>query len=113
MSTVIPNQIVNEFEALTYVFGDGPVDEPACENLFRALNTAIMAVRGAVGDDVDALLPFDPRAKELALIYTDEFYSSRGLSAKVSNANRMAVITLEQQLKMTLRKLRRKGGAAV
>lgn len=113
MVKVIPNQIVMGYEPEEYLFGDVSPDQAARDNLYRALNAAIMTVRGAVGADVDALLPYDPRVKELVFIYMDDLYSNRGLSAKVGNATRQAVATMELQLKMELRGLRAGGGAVV
>ena len=59
-----------------------------------------------VGADVETLLPDDPRAKELVLIYTDDLYSQRGVSAKVSGATRNLVHSMELQLQMELRTAR-------
>lgn len=92
-------------EALAYL-GIDYQDAVTATNVTRALATACKTVRGAVGDDVDVLMPDDPRVKELALIYLDDLYSNRGLSAKVSNATRLSVQTLELQLVTELRILR-------
>lgn len=75
-------------------------------NASRALATADRTLRGAVGEDVWTLLPDDERARELVLIYADDLYTNRGVSAKVSNATRLAVQTMELQLSMELRRLR-------
>ena len=108
---VIENKITTEYEAAVYVFGYPETDEGVRTNLIRALNTAIQTVRGAVGVDVDALMPYDPRVKELAHIYTDDLYTVRGVSAKVSGATRQLVATMELQLRMELRRLRGGAGA--
>lgn len=110
MVRIIPNQIVRPGEPETHQFGGQILDEFAEANLYRALNAAIMLVRGAVGNDVDALLPYDPRVAELTLIYMDDLYTQRGVSAKVSNATRQAVASMELQLVLELRKIRAKGG---
>lgn len=92
-------------EVLTYL-GLDYVDDVIINNVERALATAARTLRGAVGFDVEQLLPDDERVKELVLIYTDDLYSNRGVSAKVSAATRHMVQTMELQLKMELRKLR-------
>lgn len=82
-------------------------DEVITSNASRALEAANRTLRGAVGKDVWALLPNDERARELVLIYADDLYTNRGASAKVSNAVRLSVQTMELQLRMELRRLRR------
>lgn len=81
-------------------------DEVITTNASRALATAERTLRGAVGEDVWTLLPDDERARELVLIYADDLYTNRGISAKVSNATRLAVQTMELQLCMELRRRR-------
>ncbi len=78
-------------------------DTVVSANVQRALNTAVKTMHGAVGVDVETYLPNDPRVDELVLIYTDDLYSERGVSAKVSNATRLLVNTMELQLRMELR----------
>lgn len=78
-------------------------DTVVSANVQRALNTAVKTMHGAVGVDVETYLPNDPRIDELVLIYTDDLYSERGVSAKVSNATRLMVNTMELQLRMELR----------
>lgn len=92
-------------EVMQYLGIDYP-DEVVTANVARALATAGRTLRGAVGEDVWALLPDDERAKELVLIYADDLYTNRGVSAKVSNATRLSVQTMELQLKLELRRLR-------
>lgn len=77
-------------------------DEMITANVERALNTARKTLHGAVGADVDTYLAGDPRADELVLIYLDDLYSERGVSAKVSGATRQLVHTMEWQLKLDL-----------
>lgn len=77
-------------------------DTVVSANVQRALNTAIKTMHGAVGADVETYLPDDPRIDELVLIYTDDLYSERGVSAKVSNATRLLVSTMELQLRLEL-----------
>ena len=92
-------------EALNYL-GIDEVDDMIRANVNRALATAAQTLKGAVGNDVEALLPGDPRAKELILIYADDLYSERGVGAKVSAATRQLVHTMEWQLKLELRRAR-------
>lgn len=92
-------------EALQYMGYDYP-DDVVTANVIRALATAEATLRGAVGDDVADLLPDDPRANELVLIYADDLFTNRGLSAKVSGATRRMVQDMELQLRMELRRKR-------
>lgn len=94
-------------EALQYL-GIDYTDAVTTANVTRALATAVKTLHGAVGEDVEALLPNDPRAKELVLIYLDDLYSTRGVSAKVSGATRQLVHTMELQLTLELRAARAK-----
>ena len=97
-------------EALKYL-GIDYQDAVTTANVTRALATACETVRGAVGADVGALMPDDSRVKELVLIYLDDLYSNRGVSAKVSNATRLSVQTMELQLRLELRALRKEADA--
>lgn len=97
-------------EALDYL-GIDYADDVVKRNVTRALAAAAKTLRGAVGDDVETLLPDDSRVKELALIYTDDLYSNRGVAAKVSGATRRLVHTMELQLQMELRRAREGAGA--
>ena len=92
-------------EALDYL-GIDYADDVITNNVSRAMATAARTLRGAVGSDVEEFRPDDERVKELALIYTDDLYSNRGVSAKVSAATRRMVQTMELQLRMELRKMR-------
>lgn len=92
-------------EALEYLGIDYP-DEIIKRNVTRALATAVKTLHGTVGADVETRMPDDPRAKELVLIYLDDLYSNRGVSAKVSGATRQLVHTMELQLRLELRALR-------
>lgn len=86
-------------------------DDVVMANVQRALKTAEKTLQGAVGEDVHTLMPADPRAEELQLIYTDDLYSERGINAKVSAATRQLVATMELQLKTELTRLREKEAA--
>lgn len=97
-------------EARLYL-GIDYADEVTDKNVTRALNTATKMLQGAVGDDLETYLKDDPRVDELILIYLDDLYSERGVSAKVSNATRHLVTTMELQLKMELRAAREAAGA--
>lgn len=88
-------------EALVYK-GVDYTDDVVEANATRALKTARQTVLGAVGEDVDTYLPDDPRVAELTLIYFDDLYSERGVSAKVSGATRRLVYDMELQLRMEL-----------
>lgn len=85
-------------------------DEVVEKNVQRAWKTAEKTMLGAVGDDVRQYLPEDPRVDELVLIYADDLYSERGVSAKVSNATRMMVSTMELQLRLELAAAKEKAG---
>lgn len=97
-------------DALQYM-GIDYADDVVTANVERALNTAEKTLKGAVGEDVYTLMPEDPRAAELQLIYTDDLYSERGVNAKVSAATRQLVSTMELQIKMELTRLREKEAA--
>lgn len=83
-------------------------DEVIEKNAARALKTAQATVLGAVGEDVGAYLLGDPRIDELTLIYFEDLYSERGVSAKVSSATRRLVSDMEQQLRLELATARAK-----
>lgn len=79
-------------------------------NATRALKTAHQVLLGAVGSDVEDFLPGDPRIEELQLIYFDDLYSERGVSAKVSGAVRRLVFDMEQQLRLELARKKEAAG---
>lgn len=97
-------------DALSYMGIDYP-DAMINKNATRALNTAIQTLHGAVGEDIEQLMPNDPRAHEIVLIFTDDLYSNRGVSAKVSGATRRMVADMILQLQMEIRTLREGAGA--
>lgn len=88
-------------DALNYL-GIDYADDIVTKNVARALNTAQRTLQGAVGEDVSDHLPDDPRVTELILIYMDDLYSERGVSAKVSGATRRLVQDMELQLRLEL-----------
>ena len=90
-------------EALAYLGIDYADDNVIKKNVERCLATAKKTLLGAIGEDVETYLPDDARVKELVLIYAEDLYSQRGISAKVSNATRQLVGTMELQLSMALR----------
>lgn len=92
-------------QALDYM-GIDYADDMIRSNVNRAMATAARTLLGAVGDDVEELLPNDPRVTELVLIYTDDLYSERGVGAKVSAATRQLVHSMEWQVKLELRRAR-------
>lgn len=89
-------------EALQYLGIDYP-DEVITANVTRAMKTAEATLKGSVARDAFVLLPDDPRLKELALVYIDDLYTNRGVSAKVSGATRRMVETMELQLRLEAR----------
>jgi hypothetical protein len=103
--------VVTLDEALTYLGQDYP-DAVVSANATRALTTAHAVLRGAVGEDVETYMADDSRVKELVLIYTDDLYSQRGLSAKVSGATRRLVQDMEWQLRLELIQARAKEAGA-
>ena len=97
-------------EAMDYLGLDFQDDAMVQANVTRALRTATQLLYGAVGNDAEQYLPNDPRTTELILIYTDDLYSDRGVSAKVSNATRRLVADMEMQLRFELRLAREAAG---
>ena len=97
-------------EALQYL-GIDYADSLVTANVTRALATAEKTLRGAVGEDVETYLPDDPRVAELVLIYLDDLYSDRGVSAKVTGATRRLVADMELQLRLELRRAKEAAGA--
>lgn len=96
-------------DALNYI-GIDYTDAMVEANASRALKAARATVLGAVGKDVETYLPDDPRVNEMILIFFEDLYSQRGVSAKVSGATRRLVFDMEWQLKMELRKKREEAG---
>lgn len=97
-------------DCLAYL-GIDYADELVRKNVTRALATAVKVLHGAVGEDVETLMPNDSRAQELVLIYMDDLYSEKGVSAKVTGATRRMVADMEMQLRLELRILREEAGA--
>lgn len=96
-------------DALNYL-GIDYTDAMVEANASRALRAARASVLGAVGEDVETYLPNDPRVDELTLIFFEDLYSQRGVSAKVSGATRRLVTDMELQLRMDLRIKREAAG---
>lgn len=92
-------------EALVHLGIDYP-DDSTKKIVTQKLAAAIKTLCGAVGEDVETLMPDDERAKELVITYLDDLYANRGTSAKVSGAVRLSVQTMELQLRLELRRLR-------
>ena len=101
-------------DVLSYL-GIDYADELVKKNVQSAMSAAWQTLLGSVGEDVDKYLPEDPRVAELAKIYTDDLYSERGVSAKVSNATRLMVNSMEWQLRLELQRAKERaadGGEA-
>lgn len=96
-------------DALNYI-GIDYTDAIVEANASRALKAARATVLGAVGKDVETYLPDDPRVDEMILIFFEDLYSQRGVSAKVSGATRRLVADMELQLRMDLRIKREAAG---
>ena len=96
-------------DALTYLGIDYP-DDVVRTNVTRALATARATVLGGVGEDVETYLPDDSRVAELTLIYMEDLYSQRGASAKVTNATRKLVLSMESQLRLELARAKEEAG---
>lgn len=95
-------------EALQHLGIDYADDMITC-NVTTAVNAAELTLKGAVGEDVEKLLPGDARAKTLALLYMEDYYNERSLSeysGKQASAQRRQVQLLEWQLKLELRRIR-------
>lgn len=84
-------------------------DDPLINaNLNRALRAAHELVLGAVGRDIETYLPGDPRLTALELEYGSEIYNNRGTtSAKAANAQYAWIFTMEEQLRLDLRRRKR------
>lgn len=85
-------------------------DDVTDANVMRCIRTAESVLHGAVGEDVSTYLADDPRIEELQLIYVEDLYAQRGITAKVSNATRRLVSDMELQLRMELRKAKEEAG---
>lgn len=88
-------------DAMTYL-GIEPeyADERIIQNVSDALSAAIGLLRGGIGAKADTVFAKDDRARQLVLIYTDDLYSERTLSAKANAAQRRLADSLELQLRM-------------
>ena len=93
-------------DALVYLGIDYPDDHTRLI-VTQKLAAAVRTLHGAVGEDVETLLPGDARAKELVATYLEDLYLNRGTSAKVSGAVRRMVQAQELQLQLELRQLRK------
>ena len=100
--------VITLAEALQHL-GIDYADEMVTANVTTAVAAAEQTLKGAVGDDVESLMPNDARAKQLALLYVDDYYNERTLAdaqTKQGSAFRGQVSVLEWQLKLELRRLR-------
>jgi GTPase len=87
-------------------------DAMVSANVQRALDTAKRILEGSVGD-FETYAPGDERARELVLMYADDLYSERGVSAKVSGAVRKLAETMENQLRLEIRRAKEAAADAV
>lgn len=104
--------MITHDQCLQYL-GIDYADDMVNANVETARNAAELTLKGAVGEDVETLLPGDARAQTLALLYMEDYYTSHALSetsGKQSSAYRAQVMALEWQLKLELRR-RREAGA--
>lgn len=74
------------------------------ENLQRALDAAVSAVQGSVGEDIDEVLPDDPRIDQLILLYAKDLFEERDLTGKAGAGQRALISTLETQLRLERRR---------
>ncbi len=93
--------------ARQYLGIDVDDDEMINANLSRALAAAHALMLGAVGDDIETLLPGDPRIDELQLALTADLYGNRSTSAKAGTAEARYIHSLEQQLRLDHSRLKR------
>lgn len=98
-------------DALLYL-GIDYADKMVTSNVARALETAKGYLQSAVGADIFDLLPDDPKADQLLLAYLQDLYDERGTSAKVGNAKREMVHSMEWQLRLELAAMRDAAEAA-
>lgn len=85
-------------------------DEMTDANVTRALSAGHSRMLGAVGSDVEAYLPNDPRIDQLTLIYTQENYDGSALSDKEIRALARLRQDLEPQLRLDLRAAKEAAG---
>lgn len=96
-------------DALFYL-GIDYEDDMVTANVRRALATAVKRLHRSVGEDVEAYLPDDPEAKELALIYTREAYDADNLTDKAKAALKHLREDLEPHLRLELQKAKQAAG---
>ena len=96
-------------EALEHL-GIDYADEKVTRNVAAALKDAQTYLRSVVGDDVFELLPHDDKAERLVKCYLAEIYDERSTSAKVGNAKREMVHSMELQLRLELARARETAG---
>lgn len=103
--------VITVAEAMQHL-GIDYADEMVTANVTTAVAAAEATLAGAVGSDLEDLLPGDARAKALALLYVDDYYNERSLtgsSGKVGASQRAQVTILETQLRLELRRAREAG----
>lgn len=87
-------------------------DELIEENLSRAVATAHYTLLGSIGEDVEELLPGDPRVTELELRYAADAYHERSASLKAAAAESRLVNAMENQLRFELRRKRQEAATS-
>ena len=97
-------------DARNYIGIDVDDDAMINANLDRALQSARMMTLSSVGEDIESVLPDDPRVDQLVLAYTADLYDER------SSKNQKAAAALAKQIDMMENQLRleysRKKGSA-
>ena len=86
-------------------------DEVIDVALQRAVSAAHSMLLGAIGEDVEELLPNDSRVTELELRYAADIYQERTASAKFAAAENRLTQTMEYQLRFELRRKRQEAEA--
>lgn len=103
-------------EDALYYLGIDYADDMVKQNVQTALDAAVSVLHGAVGADVEKLMPGDARVKTLVLAYMADFYNERyteklSTGQKASSAQRHLIQTTEWQVKLELRQRREAANA--
>lgn len=97
-------------DARMYIGIDVDDDAMINTNLDRALTTARMLTLSSVGENIESVLPDDPRIDQLILAYAADLYNERSSkNQKASAAQARQIEMIENQLRLEYS--RRKGSA--